>query len=240
MNRSDRFVLIGIVGVILLITLIPDFGSHFRSLNMSHGYLLSFIKFAILASFGECLALRIVSGTYWKKGFGLLPKMVVWGVLGVIIKAAFVVFSTGVPAMLASIGLPVSLTDLATGSLKKRFILAVGISTFLNCIFAPIFMTLHKITDSHIHDYKGTLTALCRPINMKKQLASINWDIQWGFVFKKTIPLFWIPAHTITFLLPADFRVLFAALLGIALGVILAFANLNAAPKPAIQHASTR
>lgn len=240
MNRSDRFVFVGIFVVILAISLTPNFGLHFRSLNMSHGYILSFVKFAVLASFGECLALRIVSGTYWKRGFGLLPKMIVWGVLGVIIKAAFVVFATGVPAMLASLGLPVSLTDLATGTFGKRFILALGISTFLNCIFAPIFMTLHKITDGHIHDYKGTLTALCRPINMKKQLASINWDIQWGFVFKKTIPLFWIPAHTITFLLPADFRVLFAALLGIALGVILAFANLNAAPKPAPQQASVQ
>lgn len=240
MNRSDRFVFVGIFVVILAISFTPNFGLHFRSLNMSHGYILSFVKFAVLASFGECLALRIVSGTYWKKGFGLLPKIIVWGVLGVIIKAAFVVFATGVPAMLASLGLPVSLTDLATGTFGKRFILALGISTFLNCIFAPIFMTLHKITDGHIHDYKGTLTALCRPINMKKQLASINWDIQWGFVFKKTIPLFWIPAHTITFLLPADFRVLFAALLGIALGVILAFANLNAAPKSAPQQASVQ
>jgi hypothetical protein len=41
-------------------------------------------------------------------------------------------------------------------------------------------------------------------------------------VFKKTIPLFWYPAHTITFLLPAEQRVLFAALLGIVLGVLLA------------------
>jgi hypothetical protein len=49
--------------------------------------------------------------------------------------------------------------------------------------------------------------------------------VQWNFVFKKTIPLFWFPAHTITFLLPSQFQVLFAALLGVALGVILAIAN---------------
>jgi hypothetical protein len=51
--------------------------------------------------------------------------------------------------------------------------------------------------------------------------------VQWNFVLKKTIPFFWIPAHTITFLMPADFRVLFAALLGIVLGVILAVANMK-------------
>jgi len=49
--------------------------------------------------------------------------------------------------------------------------------------------------------------------------------VQWGFVFKKTIPFFWYPAHTITFLLPGDTRVLFAALLGVALGVLLAIAS---------------
>ena len=52
----------------------------------------------------------------------------------------------------------------------------------------------------------------------------MNWRVQWNFVFKKTIPFFWYPAHTITFLLPEETRVLFAALLGVALGVILAVA----------------
>jgi hypothetical protein len=51
--------------------------------------------------------------------------------------------------------------------------------------------------------------------------------VQWGFVFKKTIPLFWYPAHTLTFLLPAEYRILFAALLGIVLGVLLSVASLK-------------
>jgi hypothetical protein len=53
-------------------------------------------------------------------------------------------------------------------------------------------------------------------------MMTLNWDRQWNFIFKKTIPLFWYPAHTITFMLPGEYRVLFAALLGVALGVILA------------------
>ena len=57
---------------------------------------------------------------------------------------------------------------------------------------------------------------------MRRQITSLNWDRQWSFIFKKTIPLFWYPAHTITFMLPGELRVLFAALLGVALGVILA------------------
>jgi hypothetical protein len=56
---------------------------------------------------------------------------------------------------------------------------------------------------------------------MEDIITKLDWKVQWNFIFKKTIPFFWIPAHTITFLLPPEFRVLFAALLGIALGIIL-------------------
>jgi hypothetical protein len=55
-------------------------------------------------------------------------------------------------------------------------------------------------------------------------LSSLNWKVQWDFVFKKTIPLFWIPAHTITFMLPGEFQVLFAASLSIVLGLLLSVA----------------
>lgn len=60
---------------------------------------------------------------------------------------------------------------------------------------------------------------------MGKIIRNLNWDVQWNFILKKTIPLFWIPAHTITFSLPAEHRILFAAVLGVILGVLLAVAN---------------
>jgi len=44
-------------------------------------------------------------------------------------------------------------------------------------------------------------------------------------VLFRTVLFFWIPVHTITFLLPEAFRVLFAALLGAVLGRILAWAG---------------
>ena len=91
--------------------------------------------------------------------------------------------------------------------------------------FAPVFMTFHKITDAQIAVHGGSLKALITPIPMAERFAQIDWSKQWGFVFKKTIPFFWYPAHTITFLLPSEQRVLFAALLGIALGVLLAVAT---------------
>ena len=62
--------------------------------------------------------------------------------------------------------------------------------------------------------------------NRKRNRKRANGDRSlWGFLFKKTIPLFWVPAHTITFMLPPEYRVLFAALLGVMLGVFMSLAT---------------
>ena len=37
----------------------------------------------------------------------------------------------------------------------------------------------------------------------------------------KTIPFFWVPAHTITFMLPPEYQIVMAAYLSVALGIIL-------------------
>ena len=104
-----------------------------------------------------------------------------------------------------------------------KFFVALCISVLMNTLFAPVFMTFHKITDIHIAETGGSLIGFfSKPLEIQKTMAEkINWNIQYGFVFKKTIPLFWYPAHTITFLLPGTLQVLFAAALGVALGVIL-------------------
>jgi hypothetical protein len=104
---------------------------------------------------------------------------------------------------------------------------AFSISVLINVIYAPIMMTLHKITDTHILANNGRANCLLKPIPFGKILKNLDWDTQWNFIFKKTIPFFWFPAHTITFMLSPEHQVLFAAVLGVALGLILAFANLK-------------
>ncbi len=49
----------------------------------------------------------------------------------------------------------------------------------------------------------------------------MDWHGFVSFTLFKTIPLFWIPAHTLTFLLPPEYQVIAAAALSIALGIIL-------------------
>lgn len=214
-----------LIGIFIPFFISEDLYNYYCQLNKEHGMLLSFIKFAILATAGEILGLRIKTGNYNAPGFGILPRAIVWGLLGFTIKFAFVIFGKGTPAFLEYMGLQSATTAMAaTGITTIKIICAFSISASMNLVYAPLLMTLHKITDTHIEQNKGSLLALVKPIPMKQIFINLNWGVQWNFVFKKTIPLFWIPAHTITFLLPEQFQVLFAALLGIALGVILAIA----------------
>jgi len=202
------------------------FEAYYR-FNLEHGLLMSFLKFALLATLGEIIGLRIRTGRYHERGFGLIPRAIVWGFLGMTIYMAFSIFASGTPQFLLKLGLKDANT-LLNGDLSwKKVLVSFSISTALNLFYAPVMMTLHKITDIHIQEQGGTLRGFLSPMDFAGLFRKINWDIQWNFVFKRTIPLFWIPAQTVTFLLPEEFRVLFAAFLGIILGVLLALASLK-------------
>jgi ABC-type polysaccharide transport system permease subunit len=68
-------------------------------------------------------------------------------------------------------------------------------------------------------------------ITMKDAIANVDWVGFINFIVLKTIPLFWIPAHTISFLMPENMRVMLAALLSIAFGVIVAYSKLRKTSK---------
>lgn len=226
MNKKQDLIFISVAILLFAPFILSDsVYKSYADFNSQHGLIMSFIKFAILATAGELIGLRIKTGKYYKKGFGIIPRMLVWGFLGVCIKIAFIIFVSGTPVVLEYLGMK----D-ATGLIKesfsaKKLLVAFSISAALNLIFAPLMMTFHKVTDIHIGNTGGSLSGFFTPIKIKEILLNLNWDIQWNFVIKKTIPFFWIPAHTITFLLAPDLQVLFAALLGIALGIILAVAD---------------
>ncbi|MDY5968497.1 MAG: hypothetical protein SPJ13_00555 [Bacteroidales bacterium] len=235
MRRQD-WLLILCVAAALTPFFIPSTGflRGFNRLTAAFPFVMSFFKFAILATLGEMIGLRIRKGAFHEKGFGVLPRMVVWGFLGMGIALAMMVFKSGVPVVLGTVGsMPESRAE-TIANLNATFSgplswgkagIAFAVSVAMNCIFAPVMMTLHKITDTHILQHGGTLCCLLHPIKVRNIITHLDWDTQWNLVFKKTIPLFWFPAHTVTFLLPQNLQVLFAALLGVALGTILALAN---------------
>lgn len=226
--KKNDFIFITAFVLLLLPFFISDkLYQFYIEFNQLHALISSFAKFAVLATLGELIGLRIRTGNYLQQGFGVLPRAIVWGFLGITIKMAFVIFAIGTPAFLELLGFG-NLKQIMLNSLTIQKIgISFSISVAMNLIYAPVMMTLHKITDTHIINNHGTLKGFLTPIKFGEIIVNLDWKTQWNFTFKKTIPFFWIPAHTITFLLPTDFQVLFAALLGIALGVLLAFANLN-------------
>jgi len=224
MRKSDLVVLVCAILFFLPFFVFDSVYQFYISFNKEHSIISGFIKFAVLATFGELLGLRIKTGHYLQKGFGVFPRALVWGVIGITIVAVFKIFSTGVPAFLASLGVDDISQAMNEGFSLKKLLGSFTISATLNIAYAPIMMTMHKITDTHILNTGGSLRGLFKPLDFVAIISNLNWRVQWDFVFMKTIPFFWIPAHTITFLLPPEFQVLMAAMLGIALGVILAVA----------------
>ena len=223
MKRQDLYFAIVMLAIFLPFFLSPELYAWYKSFNAAHAMIMAFLKFGILATLGEMLGCRISTGDYTTPTFGVLPRMVIWGLLGIVISMAMTVFSNGIPAFISSMGGENLVAAFkADGFAWGKLVVALSISVMMNTFFAPVFMTFHKITDTHIAENGGSIKALFRPIDMRRHIVELNWDRQWSFIFKKTIPLFWYPAHTITFMLPGEYRVLFAALLGVALGVILA------------------
>ena len=159
MKKSDKITLIVIAAVICGFAFIPGAWDWFIKATKHHGLLMSFFKFAILGTFGEMLSLRIKEGVYYKKGFGLLPKMLVWGVLGVVIASAMTIFKTGTVKLLdGSFHFDGKAAMWLAGDLSfGKFFVALCVSVLMNTLFAPVFMTFHKITDIHIAETGGTL-----------------------------------------------------------------------------------
>jgi len=206
-----------LIGSILLFN---ESRNTFIDLTIQYPFLMGFIKVAILATIGESLASRISKDTYKVKGIVL--KFIVWGFIGCSFVIVFKLFSSGVVSLQESDLLP----QINDDSFLSTLLFAFLTSTLMNLIFAPTFMALHRITDTYIDLGQGNLKKISS-IKSTQVLESIDWSHFIQFVVFKTIPFFWIPAHTITFLLPEAYRVLMAASLSIALGIILSLAKKN-------------
>ncbi len=212
MRKGDFIWGLLLAGIVAFLV-IPVTNEMFTNATASYPFLLGFIKFAILATMGEFLAIRIMRGT-WQKPVGFIYKMFVWGILGVVIVYMFKLYSLGVIATVDSGVLPIG--DGVFGSILIAFIT----SSVMNLTFGPMFMAAHRVSDNYID-------ARCnkQKLSVSEIISNTDWAEFIRFVLGKTIPFFWIPMHTISFLLPGDYRVLSAAFLSIALGGILAYAK---------------
>lgn len=210
MKKGD-YIWGGIILLIGIILLVEKTRDAFILFTDSYKLLGGFIKFAILSTMGEMLAQRLASKE-WKFQSYFFTRAIIWGIIGVVITLMFTIFDAGVTRALEIKLLPGE---------ESKFMFAFFTSAVMNLTFAPTFMFTHKITDTYLDmKYEGI-----KDISMKSIADRIDLNRFLSFVIGKTIPLFWIPAHTITFLIPGEYRVLFAASLSIALGVLLAIGN---------------
>ncbi len=201
MKKTDFW---GAVYIAVAIALLFVFRDRVVQLTKAYAYLMGFVKVSFLATFGECLKTRIITGVWIPSH--LFQRFLVWGLFGMWFAAAFPFFSAGADALIAK-----NLWFSTAGIFSK--------SLWINAFggYAYFMMGVHEIFNRLIEN-QGMISA----DEFKEKLDAKVWfSLKWYGV-PATIAWFWLPWHTFTFsLLPHD-QVLCAAFLSIALGSISA------------------
>ena len=180
---------------------------NFGAMSKAHPYLMGFLKVGFLATFGEMIKIRGKTGSYRVSHLGI--RFCVWGLFGIIFSLAFPLFDAGVKGLINA-GLWFGTTTPATTEMK--LLLAFSCSFLTNMIFAyPMMLS---------HEWFNAVIAKKRFVGGAEFLEGIDKNL-WGSFIPKSIIVFWIPAHTITFSLPGEYRILMAAALSVALGFLL-------------------
>lgn len=167
----------------------------------AHPILMAMVQFALLGTLGDVIAKWIIERKL-SKPFGL-----------VILLQKFAEWAfLAVLIKYAFIGFNGFIDSLIKAEMLpelSKISRAFAISTSMNLQFGPFLVLMHRLLDNLI---------------ARQQ----NWaNIDKGF---KSLLWFWIPAHTITFVLPKPFQIGLAALWSVALGIILGFYNRRATP----------
>lgn len=200
---------------------IPASREVFETLSGDHPYLMGFVKFALLATAGELIAIKMASGKFAKPVY-LIARIVIWGLIGIWITYMMKIFFIGSGAMMAAGLLPGG--DLAPAGLGYKLIRAFATAATMNLTFGPTFMAVHKCSDT----YLALRAQNGKGVKLSEVIDAVDWKRFVSFTLFKTVPIFWISAHTLTFLLPAEYQVMLAALLSVALGIILNFKKKSA------------
>ena len=142
---------------VLIVIFLPFFVSDavygwYKSFNATHGMVMSFLKFGVLATLGEMLGLRISAGVYNRKGFGVLSRAVVWGILGMGINMAMIVFSKGVPQFMEYMGMADASAIINGGFCLDKLWIALAI---ICCHEHNLCPCIHDISQDNGYTYSG-------------------------------------------------------------------------------------
>lgn len=219
MKKGDIIWVLLLAGLLALFV-IPVTRDPILASSSAHPYIGGFIKFAILATMGDILGKRIASGNY-QLSLQVLLRAIVWGIIGCMVTLVFPVFMGGAGAAQAGKLLPFA---------GVTFVQALCGSSIMNLTFAPAMNTFHRVMDIWIES-----AAANEPVTLKKIIGKIDWVSFVTFNWLKVGIFFWIPVHTIVFLLPENLRVIVAAFCSIALGIILSFASKKGSSDPKVE-----
>ncbi|MDD5207859.1 MAG: hypothetical protein PHV36_00585 [Elusimicrobiales bacterium] len=162
----------------------------------AHPITTAMAQFAVLGTFGEIVS-KWLAGRRFFFPFG--ARGTVLRMLGWALLAVCIKYAfTGFVAFVD--GLIAHGLLPAMGALGKAF----SVSLLMNLQFGPFLVIVHRLIDNAI-DGKPNWA------NLDKGLLSLLW--------------FWVPAHTVTFLLPLELRIGLAAVWSVALGLILGWYN---------------
>ena len=161
----------------------------------------AFLQFAVLGTLGEVLGV-VAARRPCFRALSRSTSAMIWGVLGILIKYAFTGFKGFLSSLIEAGLLPRACDDVP-------ILHAVSLSVFTNAMFGPLLMFLHRTFDNLVAGARGYE-------GIRASLLTLAW--------------FWVPAHTVTFILPYDFQVGLAALWSVALGLIMGFTRQRGLP----------
>jgi hypothetical protein len=156
------------------------------------------LQFAFLGTFGEIISRWITRKKFYYP-FSFLTtiwKMISWSILAVCIKYAFVGIDGFVDALVYH--QPHAFLPLVFK--ESPFLHALAKSVLVNLQFGLFLVIFHRILDNMILTQKNWS-------NLDKAFLTLIW--------------FWIPAHTITFILPQVYQIGLASLWSVVLGMLL-------------------
>ena len=212
MKRNDIWWAVA-YGLLAVFTVLFCVTGGFAKVNIAYPYLAGFAQFAVYATAGEVLSGRMLEGT-WQIKRATWFKSLSWGIGGVLVTLAFTVFSQGTRQAMAAGLLPGYGNTLAQ---------AFFTSVTNNLFFAPIHSALMRVCGN----YAEIRFLAGQHITPRQAVDSADRAELIDFTLFKTIPLFWIPVNTVGFLLPQEYRIVFAAVLSLAFGILMTVLKLR-------------
>jgi hypothetical protein len=162
----------------------------------AHPVTAAMAQFAVLGTLGET-ASKWLSARRFYSPFGVRGTLL--RMLGWAFLAVCIKYAfTGFVAFIDGLTAHGMLPE--SGRLGKAF----AVSLSMNLQFGPFLVIAHRLIDNAIDGAPNWA-------NLDKGLRSLLW--------------FWVPAHTVTFLLPLELRIGLAAVWSLALGLILGLYN---------------